>query len=459
MPKKKLYTIIDVETTGGTASREKITEIGIVLFDGDKILKTYDSLVDPERTIPSHITRITGITNDMISDAPKFYEIAKEIVEITESAVFVAHNVRFDYSFIKEEFARLGYSFTKRQLCTVRLSRKTFPGLRSYSLGNLIRHFGIKVNARHRVLEDALATTDIFKRILDQDESSFKTRMRETRLPSDIEITDLEVLPEATGVYYFHNDQGHVIYIGKSISIKKRVFHHFSKITRKSDKLVKSATKISYTITGSELVSLLLENEEIKKHQPDINRALRKRQHPYFIHHFIDLEGYVRFGILNSNAKNREGKVILEYCTGKEAGKSYIQHLVGEYQLCKKLGGLENPDGHCFGYNIEQCHGACIGEESPEDYNERVVAAIELFKRNFDKNMLIIDEGRVEGESSVVLVEGGRYQGFGYISNEDVQYGVEELKEAVEYRKWHKESDRIIRTYLENKTPIKIIEF
>ena len=153
--KKKIYAIVDLETTGGLAKRDKITEIGIVLFDGKEVLETYQTLVNPGRSIPPEITRITNITNDMVADAPYFYEVAKRVVELTEGAIFVAHNVRFDYSFLKEEFASLGYTFTKRQLCTVRLSRKAFPGLKSYSLGNLIKHFKIEVSARHRALLQA----------------------------------------------------------------------------------------------------------------------------------------------------------------------------------------------------------------------------------------------------------------------------------------------------------------
>ena len=145
MKKKNLYAVVDIETTGGLARRDKITEIAIVLFDGNQIIDRYETLINPERSIPYEITRITGITDDMVVSAPRFYEVAKKIVEMTEGAIFVAHNVRFDYSFLREEFTSLGFTFTRRQLCTVVLSRKSFPGLRSYSLGNLIRHFGITV--------------------------------------------------------------------------------------------------------------------------------------------------------------------------------------------------------------------------------------------------------------------------------------------------------------------------
>ena len=179
------------------AKRDKITEIGIVLYDGNKIIKTYQTLVNPGRSIPPEITRITNITNDMVADAPFFYEVAKDVVELTEGTIFVAHNVRFDYSFLKEEFSSLGYTFTKRQLCTVRLSRKAFPGLKSYSLGNLIRHFDINVSARHRALDDALATTELLENILNQDyaeaniDQIVNAGIKSSKLPKEITLEKL----------------------------------------------------------------------------------------------------------------------------------------------------------------------------------------------------------------------------------------------------------------------------
>jgi len=240
------------------AKRDRITEIGIVLYDGEKIMDKYQTLVNPCRSIPPEITRITGITNDMVAEAPKFFEVAKKVVEMTEGAIFVAHNVRFDYSFLKEEFGRLGYTFTKRQLCTVRLSRKTFEGLRSYSLGNLIKHFGITVNARHRALDDAVATTELLEIILNQDyadqtvDQIVNAGIKTSKLPQDLSIDTIHALPETPGVYYFHNTYGKIIYVGKSIHIKKRVMQHFSKTTQKAERLAKMVSDITYEETGSE---------------------------------------------------------------------------------------------------------------------------------------------------------------------------------------------------------------
>ena len=233
----KRYAIIDVETTGGRAVRDKITEIAIVLHDGEQVLDSFESLVNPECPIPYGITELTGISNEMVADAPRFYEIAKRVVEMTEGAVFVAHNVRFDYSFVQEEFKRLGFTYTRKQLCTVRLARKAFPGLRSYSLGNLIRTLNLNAGARHRAMGDTLATVDLFERIMRLENGKSEAGdlinlgIKEALLPGALSLEKIHSLPQECGVYYFHDQYGQVVYVGKSINIQKRVASHFAKKT------------------------------------------------------------------------------------------------------------------------------------------------------------------------------------------------------------------------------------
>jgi len=188
---KRKFAVVDLETTGGIPKRDKITEIAIIVYDGEKIIAEFQSLINPERSIPANITRITGISNDMVADAPKFYEVAKQVVEYTEGCIFVAHNVRFDYQFLVREFKQLGYTFTRRNLCTVKLSRKAFPGLHSYSLGNLIRYFKISVENRHRAYDDAWATTILLGKIFEQQENKKDVQ----QLVSDsIKLTKLRML-------------------------------------------------------------------------------------------------------------------------------------------------------------------------------------------------------------------------------------------------------------------------
>jgi DNA polymerase-3 subunit epsilon len=227
-----MYAVVDIETTGGSARLERITEIAVYIHDGKEIVNEYSTLVNPERNIPYFITSLTGITNEMVEDAPKFYEVAKKIVEITEDNIFVAHNARFDYSFIRQEFSMLGYNFRRRLLDTVSLSRKLLPGHKSYSLGNLCNDLGIKINDRHRASGDALATVRLLELLLEKDrelnQCSLVRNSKASKLHPALDINKINDLPEEPGVYYFHNESGDVIYVGKSRNILERVNSHLS---------------------------------------------------------------------------------------------------------------------------------------------------------------------------------------------------------------------------------------
>lgn len=463
--KQKKYAIIDIETTGGLARRDKITEIGIVIYDGSKIVGQYESLINPGRSIPYNITRITGITDAMVADAPKFYEVAKTVVEMTEGAIFVAHNVRFDYSFIKEAFKNLGYTYSKRQLDTVRLARKSFPGLKSYSLGNLIKHFGIKVKSRHRALADALATTELLEMILQKENAEDNINLfinhglRESQLPNAITMDTLHNLPEECGVYYLKNAYGKIVYIGKSINIKKRVIQHFSKTTRKAENLQKQVNSIDYELTGSELVSLLLESHEIKIHQPSINKIQRNAYFPYFIHHYKDEAGYIRFKLEKNSNKRRKDKQILSDYSGLQSSKAHLGAISKEYGLCNKLNHLEEKDGPCFDYKLQNCFGACILEEDAESYNLRAEMAISKLTRIFTDDFILLDRGRNEEEMAVILVEEGYYKGYGYATKEDLDHGIEEIKETIKYVPENPETNNIVRNYMIDYPELKVIKF
>lgn len=464
IPVKKTYAIIDIETTGGRADRDKITEIAIVLHDGERELGRFESLVNPERAIPNNITRITGITDEMVEEAPKFYEIAKKVVEMTEGAIFVAHNVRFDYGFIKSEFARLGYTYTRKQLCTVRLSRKAFPGLRSYSLGNLIKHFGIRVNDRHRAMADTLATVDLFERIMQKEESDTAVKdlvnlgVRQSKLPKNITLEKLQELPEECGIYYFYNDRGDIIYIGKSKNIRKRVMSHFAKLTEKARKLYQSVFDISYEVTGSELVALLYESDEIKKHHPAINRAQRAKLHPFVIHLFKNKHGYYCLQATRATLKQKKNLTVLREYAKQRSAHGALYHLATQYDLCHYYCHLDQTGKPCFQYHIKKCLGACAGQESPAAYNARVEAALGYLAIDFPENFVIVDQGRSRDERAVVLVEAGQYQGFGYISTDEAVDDIETIKEAVKPYAHNGDVTRIIRQFV-YKAETKIIRF
>ncbi len=459
-----LYSIIDVETTGGKAARDKITEIGIVLHDGQQIIETYETLLNPECYIPYGITQLTGITQEMVQDAPKFYEVAKEIVQLTQGAVFVAHNVRFDYGFLKHEFLRLGFTFSRKQLCTVRLSREAFPGLPSYSLGNLIQHFGIQTDARHRALADAVATTELLERVLakqsgvEQIKHFVNLGIKESRLPQNLNLEKIHALPEACGVYYFHDADGNVVYVGKSINIRKRVAEHFSDQTEKAKTLQKHVHDISYEVTGSELVALLLESHEIKRLLPPVNRAQRTRSFPWAIHTWTDEQGYIRFEPVRVTAKTRKQyNIVSEYPKAGNA-RGHLASIVEKFELCERLTSLQAGRGPCFHFHLKQCHGACAGQESPEDYNERAREALGKLSTVFDRDFIILDEGRTPDEQAIVLVEEGNYCGFGYIDQSERIHDLESLKEHIKYYSGNPETTRIVQRFLSGKKRVKVVE-
>ncbi len=458
----KRYAIIDVETTGGKASRDRITEIAIVLHDGRQVLDRWSSLVNPECYIPRGITELTGITQEMVADAPKFYEIAREVVTRTEGAVFVAHNARFDYSFVREEFQRLGYTFTRKQLCTVRLSRQAFPGLPSYSLGNLSAHFGIPNHARHRALGDALATALLLERIFEAEdnqesaEAMINLGIREALLPEHLNLELIHQLPETHGVYFFHNREGEVVYVGKSINIKKRVAEHFAQKTEKAARLQRHVHDVTYQVTGNELIALLLESQEIKRLRPAINRAQRVRHFPFVIHTWVNATGYRCFGIEKTNAQSRKSLELVSEYPKMGAARSHLRSVLEAHQLCEHYCQAHPAVGSpCFNYHIKQCLGACIGSEQPERYNERAQAALEHLSTVFEEDFLILDKGRHPEERSVVLVAGGNYQGFGYIDRDVAE--LPQVLDAIKPVRGNPETRRIIQRYLGKKHSAQII--
>jgi DNA polymerase III subunit epsilon len=466
---KKLYAIVDIETTGGQASSDKITEIAIVLHDGEKIVDSYETLIQPERSIPYYITQVTGINDEMVSNAPKFYEVAKQIVKMTEGAIFVAHNVRFDYGFIQEEFRRLGFTYVRQQLCTVKLSRKAFPGLRSYALGNLIKHFNIQVNDRHRAMADVLATVNVFERVLAKPENKEEAKLlinkgiKENHLPNDIPMEMLHKLPETCGVYYLHDKQGEVIYVGKSINIQKRIFEHFADKTIKGDKLQNIVYDISFEETGSELVALLLEDYEIKRLKPSINKAQRKTYFPYGVYSFKDEKGYVRFHAVKNVATIRKKHHFLQEFEKLSDAKSYLKGIAKRYELCEKLmepayteGSINFSEKGCFYYQIGQCHGACVGVEENETYNERAELAIERMNTLFEEDFFIIDKGKNADERAVISIQNGQYYGFGYIDSGNMM--AEDLLEAVKKYPKSAECNRVIRLFLNKNKGVKILK-
>jgi DNA polymerase-3 subunit epsilon len=455
MKAERKYAIVDIETTGGLVKRDKITEIAIVLFDGEKVIDQYQTLVNPERSIPPYISDMTGITNDMVADAPCFCEVAKEIVLRTEGAIFVAHNARFDYGFLREEFSRLGYAYTRKQLCTVRLSKKMLPELRSHSLDSLIRHYSLQVENRHRALDDALATAEVFRRITKSctgettADDIINMGIKEAKLPPTISMEQLHQLPESPGVYYFHDVDGKVIYAGKSIHIKKRVIQHFTEISNKSGKMARRVHDITYTLTGSELIASLLENAEIKRLQPDINRAQRRKSFPFAIYYYFDEGGYIQMKIRKKNKIEAPGTAaILHELPDITSATSYLRSLTDKFGLCLKKTDMDTGPGPCFYYQVGKCDGACLNQEDPDLYNDKVRLAVAASQKNLDEDYVIADRGRNPGEASLILVSKGKLMGWGYVENDHPIASLDDVIHHIEMRQSMPEDHKIIRHYI-----------
>lgn len=448
--------IIDIETTGGSAKRERIIEFAAVIYHEGIVIEEYQTLINPERNIPPFITHMTGITNEMVATAPKFYEVARKIIEITQDCVFVAHNVRFDYSFVTEEYSNLGYTYSRKQLCTIKLFRKLFPGLNSYSLEKLIKYFDISVMRRHRAMDDVMATLEIMKKGMEKPGSSFllntllNTSMLETKYPPNLNIESINKLPEKTGIYYFHNEYGDTIYVGKSINIKKRVKQHFQKISAKSNSLYNMTHSIDYELTGSELIASIREAEEIKKLKPELNKSLKRTDYPYVLVTDQNERGYITFKIRRS-FKNEPG--VINFFSSRSSAKSYLEKIVTELFLCRKLSGLEEFGDQCLGYKTGKCLGACIGEETPASYNSRIVDFFENNKIYHKDDFAIIDIGREPDEISVVLIEENKMRSFEYLRADDIAVNsLADIKAIVKTKNYDRDFNSIIRRYLNEPT-------
>ena len=408
-----MYAILDIETTGGKYNEEGITEIAIYRFDGHKIVDQFSSLVNPERDIQPFVVNLTGINNKMLRFAPKFYEVAKRIIEITTDCTLVAHNAKFDNRILTTEFDRLGYEFDLNTLCTVELSKKLMPDLPSYSLGKLVKTLGIPITDRHRAQGDAKATVSLFKLLLAKDISKeivLSLIRKDPKRQVEPKLLDLiQGVPAKTGVYYMHRKDGTIIYIGKSKNIKKRITQHFTNDNRKSKRIQLEVTTVTFEETGSDLIAQLKESEEIKHNKPLYNRALRKTLFNYQLNSYKDDEGYLNLSIQKADGRK---KAITTF-TNHQKAKSALFRITEENNLCQKLNSLYETDSSCFLYGLKECNGACINQESPETYNARVQIVIDKYSYE-NQDMLLIDVGRDLEERSVILIENGQYKGFGF---------------------------------------------
>jgi len=426
-----MYAILDIESTGGKYNEEGITEIAIHRFNGHEVVDKFISLVNPEKDIQPFVVKLTGINNKMLATAPKFHEVAKRIVEITQDAIIVAHNAQFDYRILRTEFRRLGYDFQRKSLCTVDLSKKLIPDAESHSLGKLVRSLGIAVSDRHRANGDALATLKLFKLLLAKDAEKIiiNTVIREETLGelSTKQLDILDTIPSETGVYYMYDKNGTLLFIGKSKNIKKRVNQHFTNAGPLGRKLQKETKKVTFEKTGNELVALLKEHYEIKKNKPKYNTLRQKKGFTHGVYAYEDEKGLLS---LKPERANTNSIRIASFNTMK-AAKNFIEKITTEFELHQ----IEDP-------TVLNCKI----EEITNKYS------IDL------RNLILLDKGRILGEQSAILIKKGKLIGQGFVDLNHQVNNIHILESIITKMQGDTYATFIIESYIRKRNRIKIIE-
>ena len=405
---------VDIETTGVSYSRNKVIEVAAIRVENNQMTDSFNSLVDPQTELPPFISSLTGIYTSDLAGAPTFHDIADDLHRIMDGAVFVAHNVRFDYGFLKREFAATGRKFNPKLLCTVRLSRALFPDERHHKLQNLIDRCGITVESRHRAYDDAATMWQFIQHArtrfpAPQIDAAVKQQIKSPALPKGLSPARMAELPELPGVYIFQDEKASPLYIGKSVNIRARVMSHFS-----ADHTYESEFKISQQIadietitTGGELEALLLESRLVKEKQPLYNRQLRRQQKLTTARQVISGQGYITVDIMDTDRIDPDDIAdILGVYTTKGKAREFLNQAVKDYGLCPKLMGLEKSSGACFLYQLKKCLGACCGKESYAEHNQRllgVFAGRRLQEWPFKSPVLIQEDSGSEKLSSIVV--------------------------------------------------------
>ncbi|MBY0348748.1 MAG: GIY-YIG nuclease family protein [Hydrotalea flava] len=436
-----MFAIVDIETTGGHAQYSGITEIAVVLFDGKKTEGIYETLVNPQMPIQPYVQSLTGITQKMVAKAPVFSAIAPHIYHLLKDRIFVAHNVNFDYAFVKQQLALCGFELNTNKICTIRLTRKIFPGLPKYGLGSICNTLQIQHTQQHRAAGDALATTELLKFLIQNDTSGHLQKMMKGKnatayLPPHIKEEQFKALPEQPGIYYFYNQTKKIIYIGKAKNIKKRVTQHFAnnKTTAQKQAFLREIHEINYKTCSSEFTASILESIEIKKWWPKYNKSQKFKEQKYGLYHFVDSKGYERLAI------DKWKKQLHPLASFRHLPEAYnlLWNLIRRFEL---LPGL------CF---IDK---TAITQPIPdaESYNIRVQAAIQSLEA--DSIICSIKDG-----AHYILIEKGVFFGMGLIEAEQTTLSIETLKNALTPYPENDVIKHLIQQYIRNH-PEDVIHF
>ncbi|GHE42398.1 exonuclease domain-containing protein [Sphingobacterium griseoflavum] len=428
MNRQKHFAIVDIETTGSHAGGSRITEIAILIHNGKKVIDRYQSLVNPQCAIPLHIQSLTGITPDMVEGAPIFEDIAEDVYHLLQGKVFVAHNVNFDYTFLVKELKQAGYDWQASKLCTVRLSRKIFPGHASYSLGTICKHFGIHIAGRHRAMGDAEATAKLVDLLLASDKGNYVDeglrKNIEHRLPTHLSIEQFNKMPETVGIYIFRDKKGKIIYVGKAVNIKKRVLSHFSGANTglRRQQFINDICSIEFEESGTELMALLMECQLIKKHWPIHNRALKRYEPKYTLIRYQDIRGYDRLAVSKINPQMQS---LRSFETVAEANL-FLSKLMETFSLSPALCTFFSPA-------TQTREDRKIDYEqipSLTEYSEKMNRVFDHLE-NAKHSFILFDTGRHDTENSYIYYKEDKLYAFGFIESMDNWSTVEDI---VSYR-------------------------
>lgn len=436
-----MFAVVDLETTGGNPGTDKIIEIAIYIHDGRQITDHYSSLVNPEVTIPVFISRLTGISDEMVSSAPLFSEIASEVYDFLGDHVFVAHNVQFDYSFLAYALNKEGYPYEKRMLCTCKTSRAVFPGYPSYSLSKICNSLSISLQGAHRAAADAEATAILLDKILKQTNGAvdhFYHHQTKTVNKSRIPDEQFERLPSKAGVLYFLDEYGKIIYLTKSSNLRKKAISILSKLnTKRFAGVAAHAVSIDYETTGGVLLAAIREIEDVQSISPRFNRSVASSESRFSIYEKLNAKGYLELvtGVYDKNALP-----IVTFANENEA-KAALRKALSEFNL--PASGKPGND---------------LFDQPAQIYNAIVEQAIESLQGS-RKNFLIADRGKETDHVSMVVIKDGTFAGYIHLDRHQAKSNVDEMLELMETSNDHPSIFRSIVRHVSQGKYQKIINF
>jgi DNA polymerase III subunit epsilon len=446
------WALVDCETTGLNMKHDHLTELSVLIITEQGIERAWNTLIKPPCRIPSMIERMTGITNELVADAPTFSEVAAELSMILDGCVFVAHNARFDYGFIKNNLKPLGISIAPAILCTIKLFKKLYPLLGSYKLNDLAIGKGLSIEGHHRAEADTFLLYQLLQfaqkdhglsKLLKEAKSCYK----KSSIPSALN-TDLSTIPQAPGVYLFYSGRTAMpLYIGKSVSLRQRILSHFQAdhSNAKEFALAQQVERVEFIPTAGELSALLLESELIKKYMPLYNRKLRRKK-TIVGFKLTEHQGYFHIESVRDVCDEETSEIFGSYRSMISAKKNLLR-LVKEFDLCPKLSHLEQSNTACFSYQLKRCKGACVQEEKASIYNKRVLHALESLREQiwpFKGAIAIKEECTVNKMTQFMKFNQWRY--LGTVNRQ------EELPQLKDQKKQHDtDSYLILLSYMKNQ--------